>query len=445
MPQSAKKKTTKKSAAPAKKAAKKTVSKSAKERDTFVAKLKKAGMMADINKKVNLISTGSWVVNRLIGDGSGQDKPGGVPRGFVTEIYGDESAGKTTLALHMVKQALDAGETVLYADFEQTLRIQAKYIESLGIDVNNENFFPIVPDNLQDGIQAIGEGVIALKPALIVIDSVAAMLPKAAAEGDADQGIPIGLHARLVGQFMNFITKRLQKYDTALVLINQLRSNIKQSQYDPGPAQITTGGNALKYFCTLKIRLKKTSKKEKVSHVNQVTGVSEDKMISQEVKVIVEKNKVDIPFKSGPVYIVFGSGIDNVMSLISLAINKKVIKKSGAFLSWNDPGDKYSFNIQGKQKLRQHLIENPEVLEALQPYLIPKQDQEELLSMQKELESKGIENLSVDEKEQLEEIKRTRGESTDSVSDKDLSEDQMDDLAELSELTDLSKLGEGDG
>lgn len=420
------------------KQASKGMSSAQKERDAFIAKLKKDGMMGDIGKKINFLSTGSWVLNRLIGDGSMENNPGGVPRGYITEIYGDESTGKTTIALHLVKMALDAGETVVYADFEQTLRVQANYIKNLGIDIDNPNFVPIIPSNLQDGVSVIGKSIVTLKPALVVIDSVAAMMPKDTVEGDAEEGQAIGVHARLVGQFINWVSKKLQKYDTALVLINQMRANIKTSKYDPGPMKITTGGNALPFFAAVRVKLRQTSNKEKIKDVSTITGVSEDKLISQEVKVIVEKNKVDIPFKSGPLYIVFGKGIDNVMSLITLGVNKRVIKKAGAMLTWNDPDDKLSFSIQGKNNLRKHLLESPETLNALQPYLIPTRDERELENMQNELESKGIENLTQDEKEQLKDLRKARGESIEDISqEEELTEDQEADLDDLNNMVKL--------
>jgi recombination protein RecA len=400
-----------------------------KERDTFIASLKKQGMLGDIHKKIDLISTGSWVINRLIGDGSHSNAPGGIPRGYFTEICGDESTGKTTLAIHIAKQALLAGETVVYADFEQSLRLQMSYIKNIGLDTSSPNFIHIVPESLQDGVQAIGKSLVMVRPSVIIIDSVAAMLPRETLDGEADEVNAIGKHARLVGSFINWISKKLQKYNCAVILINQFRANIKASKYDQGPTQITTGGKALQYFIALRIRLKKTTNNEEITEKSSITGVAEKKRISQEVKVVIEKNKVDMPWKSGPIYLVFGYGIDNIMSLITLGSNMGVIKKTGAYFSWKDPNETYSFNTSGKQALKKFFIENPKALEAIQPFLMPSRDDSEMDGTMADLESIGIENLTDDQKEQLKVIRRIKGLPTD---DLDLSDEEKGDLAELS-------------
>jgi len=384
-------------------------------------------MLGDIHKKIDFISTGSWVINRLIGDGSHSSAPGGIPRGFFTEICGDESTGKTTLALHIAKQALQMGETVVYADFEQSLRLQASYIKNIGLDIDSPNFIHIVPESLQGGVQMIGKSLIMVRPAVVIIDSVAAMLPKETVDKDADETVQIGIHAKMVGSFINWISKKLQKYNTAVILINQFRSNIK-GKYDPGPNVITTGGKALQYFIGLRIRLKKTSNNEEISEKSAITGVAEKKRISQEVKVVIEKNKLDMPWKSGPIYVVFGYGIDNIMSLITLGTNMGVIKKAGQSLSWKDPTDTYTFNVAGKQALKRYFIENPKALEALQPFLMPSRDDSEMDNTMAELEAIGLELLTDDQKEQLKVIRRIKGLPTD---DLELSDEQKDDLAEL--------------
>jgi recombination protein RecA len=401
---------------------------SQKERESYIASLKKQGILGDIQKKINIIGTGSWVINRLIGDGSQKGLPGGIPRGFITEICGEESTGKSTLALNIAKQVMLGNEPVLYADFEHSLRLQQSYVKNIGIDINSPNFVHIVPNDLQEGVNNIGKGLVKLRPAAIIIDSVAAMMPKETAEGEADEISAIGRHARLVGSFISWISKKLQKYDCALILINQMRANIKSSQYDPGPSQISTGGNALQYYNGVKIKLKKTSNKEEVTEKSIITGVEEKKRISQEVKVIIEKNKMDMPWRSGPVFIMFGQGIDNIMSLITLGINKGVIKKSAGYLTWKDPNDEHSFNINGKLALKKHFIENPKALDAIQPYLMLSRDDNEMEEALKELETLGVDNLTQDQKEQLKQIREIKGLSTDDI---DLSDDQKSDLEEL--------------
>lgn len=404
-----------------------------KERDDYLAELKKQGVIGDIHRKIDFIPTGSRVINRLIGNGTQKNEPGGIPRGFITEIYGDESTGKTTVALHIAKQALAAGEIVIYADFEQSLRAQLHYVKEIGIDTTSPNFVYMWLPSLQEGAKIIGNSIVRLKPAVVIIDSVAAMMPKELVEEDADKSQAIGMHARLVGQFINWVSKKLQRYNTALVLINQFRANIKQSIYDPGPRQITTGGNALKYFCALKIRLKKTTNTEKVKVKSNITGLTEDKKISQEIKVVIEKNKIDLPWMSGPIFLVFGKGIDNIMSLIVLGINNKVIKKRGPYLYWKDTSGKFEFNIQGKLALKKYLIDNPDTFEAIKPYLMPSRDDSEMEKTYLELESKGESNLTEEEKEQLEEIRKIKGISENS--DEELDDQDLKDLESLENLT----------
>jgi len=399
-----------------------------KDRDEFISGLRKKGLIGDVKKKLDLISTGSWVVNRLIGDGTHKNLPGGVPRGYITEIYGDESTGKTTLALHIAKQTLLDGETVIYADFEHSLRTQFQYLENMGINTSSPNFVHLIPTSLEEGVKVIGECMVKLRPTVIIVDSVTAMIPQDTMEKDAGDPTRIGLHARLVGSFVNWIGKKLQKYNCAMILVNQLRANIK-GQYDTGPKEITTGGKAIPFFTTLRIRLRATGNKEKVKLKSLITGLPEEKAISQEVKVIIEKNKMDMPFKSGPIYIVFGQGIDNVMSLVTLGINKNVIKTAGAgYFKWKDPNSDLSFNIQGKTVLKKYLEDNPKVLEALQPYLIPTKDEEAMDEIQRTLESKGVENLDPDEKEQLREIRKMKGQSTEGL---EFTAEEIEDLQSL--------------
>jgi len=397
-----------------KKTTKKVVSKKVIKKPTkddlnakeFLDELQKQGMIGDIQKKINFISSGSWVVNRLIGNGDLDGTPGGIPRGFVTEIYGNEGCGKTTLALHAAKQAQEEGGLVVFADFEFSLRAQKKYIENIGVDLSPNKFLHLEPTNFEDGVKALGKALIALKPALIIVDSVTAMLPKSTFEADADESTQIGKQARLMGTFLNWITTRLGKYDCSLILLNQLRSVIKASKYDAGPNEITSGGRAVRYFTALRIELKATSKREKITESSNITGASEDKIVNQEVKAIVRKNKLDVPYKSGPIYITFGEGIDNILSLISLAEGKKILKKSGGWYQWDDPKGEHSFRVLGKQKVKSYLEENPDVLNALKPYLNPTQDssviKERLQTLKEAEETEDL--LSTDDQEELKEL-----------------------------------------
>ena len=415
----------------AKKAPPKTKSIEDKEADSFINSLAKEGMLGDVKKKIDFISTGSWVINRLIGDGSLSDKPGGIPRGSIVEIFGGEGCGKTTIGLHICKQALMLGETVVYADFEQSLRTQFKYIENIGIDPSPPKFIHLIPKSFEDGVNRIGKTLVKLKPAVIIIDSVTTMLPKTAYDSDADETFQIGLHAKLTGSFLNWIQKRLVKYNCALVLLNQIRANIKTDRYAEGPNEVTSGGNAIRFYPSVRLKLKAMQKKD-VSETSSITGDSEKKYVNQTIKVMVMKNKLDMPFKSGPIYLTFGQGIDNVLSLIALAVAKKIIKKGGSWYEWEDPNGTLSFKLQGDMNVKKHLEKNPEILEIIKPFLVPTQDDKEMDELQETLELKGIDNLTIDEKEQLKEIRKVKGLAVD---DLEFSEEELEDIESLNDLT----------
>ncbi len=221
----------------------------------FIKSVETSGMLGDITKKIDFIPTGSWIVNRLIGDGTGLGKAGGIPRGFITEVFGDESCGKTTFALHVVKEAQKFGP-VIYADFEHSLRAQQHYIKNIGVDLDRTKLIHLEPNNFEDGAAQIGKSLLMVKPPLVVIDSLSAMIPKAMIEGDADKTAQIGKQAQLTSNFLNWITKYLGKYNTALLIINQKRNVIKSSQYDPGPNEITSGGKAIRFYSSIRMDMK---------------------------------------------------------------------------------------------------------------------------------------------------------------------------------------------
>jgi recombination protein RecA len=433
--------TTKKKKVASKKIEKSEVTIDDKEAKKYIDTLRKEGLLGDIHKKVDYISTGSWVVDKLVSDTGNLGEILGIPRGYITEICGDESAGKTTLALGIAKQVLMQNEIALYCDFEQSLRIQYNYVRSLGIDTSSPNFVHLTPPSLQDGAKHIGNSLIKLRPAVVIIDSIAAMIPKEVMDKDADETTQIGQHARLIGSFINWIGKKLQKYNTALVVINQYRSAIK-GQYDPGPREITTGGKALQYFLALRIAMKKTSKREEVKVKNNITGVSENKKVNQQVKCVIEKNKFAKPYNQAHLYITFGEGIDNLLSQIKLAIETKLIKQRGAFYLWEDPSDQHSFKVNGKAAVKQYLMEHPDTFEAMRVYLNPERAEEELDAQLSELESMDVEEMTNDQKEELEQLRKIGGASR---SDDDLTDSEMEDLDDLESLTDaMGELSESE-
>lgn len=406
----------------------------------FIEGLKKDGTYMEL-KKIDTISTGSLILNRIIGNGSLNNEPGGLPRGGVTEIFGDESTGKTTFGLLATKSALDAGEIVVWADFEHTLQFQKQYMENLGINHKSPKFIGITPMSFETGVKAIGEALVIYKPALVVIDSVTAMMPKVAADGEAAEEIQIGKHAKLTGSFLNWITKRLDKTNTALLLINQTRVDIAISSMpgrrNAGPKQISSGGNAPRFFTTVRIQLKQTGLKETINDKSLFTGLDEKKAVSQVVKAICVKNKFDIAYKSGPIYMACGKGVDNIMSLVYLGENTKVLKVSGSWFEWTDPNGKQNLpKMQGRMSVVKYLEEHPEVLAALTPYLIPTANSEAMMARKEELEALGDSELSTDDKEELtrlrEQLKRKI--IDDDNVEVEVPEDAKEDMAELDAL-----------
>lgn len=397
-----------------------------------------------ITKKIDVISTGSFVLNRIIGDGSLNNQPGGLPRGAITEIFGDESTGKTTLALLAAKNVIQGGERVAWFDWEHNLRLQNQaYIENLGLDLKSPNFLAVVPMNFEDGVKRIGESLVHFKPALIVIDSVTAMLPKVAAEGEAGLDIQIGKHAKLTSTFLNWISKRLQspKHNTALLLLNQTRVDITTTQaakrFHGGPKEVSSGGKAPKFFAAVRIQLKQTSLREKVTEVSSITGLSEDKMVNQMVKATCIKNKFDVPYKSGPIYFAYGKGVDNIMSLVLLGENTKTFKIVKPWMSWDDPKGQHSMpKLQGRMAVVKYLEEHPEVLDAMTPYLVPSANMEVLSERKKELEAIPEADLSEEDKSELQRLKSQldRQASQKEVTGGDVEVDLSDEEKDLKEL-----------
>jgi recombination protein RecA len=236
-----------------------------------------------------------------------------------------------------------------------------------------------------------------MKPALIVVDSVSAMIPKQFLEGQVDEQQRIGLQAQLMSIFCNFITKHLKPANTCLMYCNQLRSMIK-GQYDPGPKEETSGGKALKYYSSVRIKMRKSTI-EKVNVKSRITGKTEKEPVNVMVKVSIVKNKIDKPYLSGPLYIRFGEGFDNITSIIELATNTNVVKKKGAFYSFDVNGESIFSGIQGKEQLRSFLEENPDKLQTLSNNIVFKEDAEakkqaaEVEDTQEDAPEEDIENL----------------------------------------------------
>jgi recombination protein RecA len=274
-------------------------------------------------KAIDFIPTGSWPIDSIIGDCTITGKPGGLPRGHIVEVFGDESSGKTTLALSALKKVQEMGHCGILLDFEQTFH--KKYAENLGLDISSNKLIVMTPKHFQHGARLINDSLI-MKPPLIVVDSVSAMTPREVIEGAIDEGAGVGLQARLMSLFLQYISKFLKDSNTCLLFLNQLRAVIKKSKFDYGPDEETSGGRALRFYSSVRLKLKKGAV-EKINVTSRITGKEGKEPVNVTVNATVVKNKIDKPWLTAPVYIRFGEGFDNVLSIVELAINTKVIKK----------------------------------------------------------------------------------------------------------------------
>ncbi len=266
---------------------------------------------------------------------------GGIPRGRVVEIFGPESSGKTTLALHMIAEAQKQGGIAAFVDAEHAL--DPVYAKKLG--VNTDDLLISQPDYGEQALEIVDALVRSGAVDLIVIDSVAALVPKAEIEGDMGDA-HVGLQARLMSQALRKLTANLNRSQTALIFINQIRMKIGVMFGNP---ETTTGGNALKFYSTMRLDIRK------------MTALKEGQdVIGNRTKVKVVKNKIAPPFKQAEFDIYYGEGISRESALIDLAVALDIIDKSGAWYSYND--ERLG---QGRENVRQFLKENPELADEI--------------------------------------------------------------------------------
>jgi recombination protein RecA len=344
----------------------------------FLKDMEAKGLVGNINKPIDFVSTGNWVVDRAIGDGRGGNGSGGFPRGFMCEVSGKESTGKSTLCLQAIPGLQAKREVTVYADFEKSLRAQQHYIRAMGIDVNDKaTFLHLEPNTLEEGGEAIFQACIALKPALVVVDSLAAMIPAAFLTGKVEDAIKVGLHARMVSVFVGTMNKILSKTNTALVFVNQVRAKINAQSN--GPQTDTTGGFAFKFYMALRIQLAQIEKVGTTT-ASTITGETTKEFTDQVIKVTIIKNKLDRPFRSEDIYLRFGKGFDGVQSLIDLAIKRQLLVGTGWYTYNSKKSPAFNFKIQGKEKVYNHLVANPEIMEDMMPYLFPQVDIGEMIA-----------------------------------------------------------------
>ena len=284
---------------------------------------------------VEVIPTGSIGLNAALG-------VGGYPKGRIIEIYGPESSGKTTLAIHAIAQAQKNGGIAAFIDAEHAF--DRFYAAKLGVDV--DNLFISQPDNGEQALEIADQLIRSSAIDIIVIDSVAALTPKKEIEGDMGDSA-VGLQARLMSQALRKLTSTVSKTNTTCIFINQLREKIGVMFGNP---ETTTGGNALKFYASVRLDIRRTN--------NIKDG---DNIIGSQVRVKVVKNKVAPPFRKAEFEITFGEGISKIGEIIDLGVEYEIIKKSGSWFSYKD-----SKLAQGRDATKQLLQDNPELCEELE-------------------------------------------------------------------------------
>ncbi len=262
---------------------------------------------------------------------------GGVPRGRVVEIYGPESGGKTTLALHIVSQAQEAGGIAAYIDAEHAM--DAEYAKRLGVKIND--LFISQPDSGEQALEIAEALVRSTGVDIVVIDSVAALVPRAELDGDMGDSLP-GLQARLMSQALRKLTAVVARSNTCLVFINQIREKIGVMFGNP---ETTTGGRALKFYSSLRLEIRRTSSIK-----------DGDSVVGNRTKVKVVKNKMAPPFKEAEFDIMYGLGISREGDLLDLAVEHKIVDKSGAWFSFQ--GERLG---QGRENVKNLIKSDPEI------------------------------------------------------------------------------------
>jgi len=285
-------------------------------------------------QKLDVIPTGSLLVDYALG-------VGGLPRGRVIEIYGPESSGKTTLALHCVAQAQKLGGTAAFIDAEHAL--DPVYASKLGVDINE--LYVSQPDNGEQALDICEALVRSGAVDIIVVDSVAALVPKAEIEGDMGYSL-VGLQARLMSQALRKLTSVISKTNTVVIFINQLREKVGVMYGNP---ETTTGGNALKFYSTIRIDVRKG---EPIK-----TG---KESIGNRTKITIKKNKVAPPFRSCVVDVLYGQGISVSGEVLDLGVEMELIQKSGSFYSYD--GERIG---QGKDNARKYIMSHPDIFDTL--------------------------------------------------------------------------------
>jgi recombination protein RecA len=299
-----------------------------------IMRLGQKGVVAPVES----ISTGAISIDFALG-------VGGVPRGRVVEVFGPESSGKTTLALQVVAEAQKAGGMAAFVDAEHAL--DAQYAQKLGVDL--DNLLVSQPDNGEQALEIVEVLVRSNSVDVVVVDSVAALVPKAEIEGEMGEA-QMGLQARLMSQALRKLTGVVSKSKTTLIFINQLREKIGVMFGNP---ETTTGGRALKFYASVRI------------DIRRIASIKDgDQVVGGRTRVKVVKNKMAPPFREAEFDIMYGEGISREGDLLDMAVERRIIEKSGAWFSYN--GERLG---QGRENVKQFLKANIEVRQAIEDRL----------------------------------------------------------------------------
>ncbi|MBQ8737340.1 MAG: recombinase RecA [Bacteroidaceae bacterium] len=295
----------------------------------------------DSIEAVEVVPSGSIGLNAALG-------VGGYPKGRIIEIYGPESSGKTTLAIHAIAECQKSGGIAAFIDAEHAF--DRFYAEKLGVDVNN--LWISQPDCGEQALEIADQLIRSSAIDIIVVDSVAALTPKAEIEGDMGDN-KVGLQARLMSQALRKLTSTISKTNTTCIFINQLREKIGVMFGNP---ETTTGGNALKFYSSVRL------------DIRRVTSLKDgDEVIGNQVRVKIVKNKVAPPFRKAEFDIMFGSGISKSGEIIDLGVQLGIVKKSGSWFSYND-----SKLAQGRDATKRLIEDNPELADEIEGLIMAK-------------------------------------------------------------------------